>query len=263
MTGAVTSVLPVPGGVIGTTSWGDRRTGVLAFHGFTLRGTMFRALAGVPALLAADLPGHGTSRLDPLTMPATVTALARVVEEKGPFELVLGYSMGGRVALHLALQHPDLVSCLLLVSTGLGIEHAAARRSRRIADEGLAATAVELGIERFVDEWIDHPVAGTSRVPEPIRAADRAIRLTNEASGLAAALAGLGPGAHEPLHDRLTEIAVPTTWMAGAADAAYTSVAEEAARRSGGELVVVPDAGHNLVLERPDAVRAVMTRLVS
>ncbi len=263
MTDPVTSSIRVPGGVIGTTSWRGEDGAVLGLHGFTLCGAMFRELAGGRTLLAADLPGHGASRLEPLTMAATVTALSRVIEAAGPFGLVLGYSMGGRVALHLALEHPHLVSGLLLVSTGLGIEDATARRDRRTADEGLAAAAVELGIERFIAAWIDHPIAGTSRVPDPIRTADRAIRLTNDVSGLAAALAGLGPAAHEPLHERLSGIAVPTTWMAGAADTAYTSIAAEAARRSGGELIVVPAAGHNLVLERPQAVQEVMERLAS
>ncbi len=169
-------------------------------------------------------------------------------------DLVAGYSMGGRLALHVALQRPGVVPAMLLISTGLGIADTAERAARRAADAELAAGILRDGTEAFIDRWMDHPVAGTGRVAAELRERDRQHRLVHEPVGLAAALVGLGPAAHEPLHDRLGELEMPLGWMAGSDDPAYARIAEEAAALSGGKAVIVDGAGHNLVLEAPDAV---------
>lgn len=195
-------------------------------------------------------------------MAAAVAALAAWLQSARP-DVVAGYSMGGRIALHLALEHPGLIPALLLISAGLGIPDEQARARRAAADATLAAAIVSEGVEAFIDRWIDHPVAGTGRLAAPLREADRLIRLGHNPQHLSAAVVGLGPAAHEPLHNRLGELTMPVVWMAGSEDRAYTDIARAGAAASGGELVIVPACGHSLALEAPGAVGDQLDRLAA
>ncbi len=254
MSKAQTSTFDVAAGTLGLTRWEGEGQTVIGLHGFTLRGAMFNGVVGRRSFVAPDLPGHGRSRVDDISMTGTVGALATWIETIDDRGVVVGYSMGGRVGLHLALERPDLVPGLVLISSGLGIVDPTERRTRRSADEALASRIVEMGVERFIDGWLEHPIAGTGHLPEGVRAADRTLRLVHEAAPLAAALIGLGPANHEPLHERLGELTMPVTWMAGGNDPTYALLAHDAAARTGAKAVIVEGAGHNLVLERPATV---------
>jgi 2-succinyl-6-hydroxy-2,4-cyclohexadiene-1-carboxylate synthase len=171
-------------------------------------------------------------------------------ELTGPVTLV-GYSMGGRVALHLALAHPEVVERLVLVGATPGIEDDADRGARRRADEALADHIEAIGVPAFLDEWLALPLfAGLTA-----ETAHRTEREANTAAGLASSLRLTGTGTQEPLWERLGELTTPTLLVTGARDEKFTDVARRMLPLLGGpvEHVVVPDAGHTAHLERPDA----------
>jgi 2-succinyl-6-hydroxy-2,4-cyclohexadiene-1-carboxylate synthase len=208
---------------------------------------------------AVDLRGHGrTSDRRPITFGACV----RDVVDQAPRRFVLaGYSMGGRIALQVALAHPDRVERLVLVSTTAGIANASERRQRRRDDEALARRIEEQGMEAFARSWGSQALFG-GQTPDVVAEA-YADRMRNRADGLAAALRGLGAGAMEPLWDRLGELAMPVTALAGERDAKYCEIAGRLAAGVGvgdGRLVVVAGAGHAVHLETPDAVVAALDR---
>lgn len=220
-------------------------------HGFTQTGRSWDPL--LPLLgdhfevVAPDLPGHGR-RSD---VHVGVEEAARLVGDEGGRGAYVGYSMGGRIALHLALARPDLVERLVLVSASAGIEDDDDRAARREADEGLAAAVEAEGIDTFLDEWLAQPLfAGLS--PE---AAGLEARRGNTAGGLAAALRLLGQGSMEPLWRRLNEVRMPVLVVAGELDDAYCLQAVHLGGWMGemATLAMVPGAGHACQLERPQA----------
>lgn len=229
---------------------------LVLLHGFTQTGRSWApVLAGLGEryrAFAPDLPGHGAfAHRRPADPPACVAYLRAL---RAPRFLLAGYSMGGRVALRAALDLPSRVERLVIVSSGPGIADPAEREARRSGDEALAARIESMPIEAFVDEWSAQPALS---VPRGMAAVAREDRLRNAPAGLAAALRGLGQGAFEPMWDRLAELRMPVTVVAGEHDERYVAIAERmAAAIPSGELVIVPSAGHALPLERPDAVAA-------
>jgi 2-succinyl-6-hydroxy-2,4-cyclohexadiene-1-carboxylate synthase len=229
-------------------------------HGFTQTRQSWRrtiaALGGRYRALAPDLPGHGqaTER-----RPASFTACAAYVRAlAGDRFTLVGYSMGGRIALYTALALPQHVERLVLVGASPGIADAAEREERRRADEALADRIEEIGLEAFATEWGSQELfAGQS---ERVAAAAHADRLRNTPHGLAAALRGLGTGVMPPLWGRLGELAIPVTLVVGERDAKFRAIA---GRMSGAirdcHVVVVDAAGHAVQLEQPELVAAAIT----
>jgi 2-succinyl-6-hydroxy-2,4-cyclohexadiene-1-carboxylate synthase len=245
---------------------------LLLLHGFTGRGTSWGAHADAFAaawrVIVVDLPGHGrTGYAEPWRMTAEQTAndldeiLGRLGVERAN---VLGYSLGARIALQLAVAHPEDVARLVLESPSAGLTTAAERVARRDADEAMARRLERDGIEAFVGDWERQPMfASHSNLPARIRARQRAIRLGNRPAGLAASLRGAGQGAMEPLFDRLPEIAAPTLVIAGSLDERGRPRAEQVARGiSGARLTVVEGAGHTPHLERAAHFRRLVTQFL-
>jgi 2-succinyl-6-hydroxy-2,4-cyclohexadiene-1-carboxylate synthase len=230
---------------------------VVLLHGFTQTRQSWRrtvaALGGRYRALAPDLPGHGQAAE---RRPASFAACAAYVRAlaDGPCTLV-GYSMGGRIALHTALALPGLVERLVLVGASPGIADPAARQERRRADEALADRIEAIGVEAFAEEWGAQPLfAGQD---PRVAAAAHADRLRNTAAGLAAALRGLGVGVMEPLWGRLGELAIPVTLVVGERDAKFRAIAEQMAPAIGDcRIELVAGASHAAQLERPEAVAA-------
>ena len=237
-----------------------RETTVL-LHGFTQTGSSWNAV--VAALgeryraLAPDIRGHGIAAdVRPVSFDAVredVLALA-----PGRFALC-GYSMGGRIALSIAL-HPHSagrVERLVLVGASPGIADAEERRARRAADAVLAERIEGEGIEAFAAEWAALPLFADQ--PPAVAAAAHTMRLGHSPAGLAAALRGLGTGVMEPLWERLPALAIPVTLVAGERDAKFRAIAERmAAALPHATLEVVPDAGHAVALEAPAALAAIL-----
>ena len=224
---------------------------LVVVHGFTQTGRSWDPLVPLFGdhfeVVAPDLPGHGR-RSD---VHVGMDEAARLLGEDGGKGAYIGYSMGGRVALHLALARPDLVERLVLVSTSAGIEDDDDRAARREADEELAAAVEAEGVDAFLAEWLAQPLlAGL-----PPEAAGLDARRENTAAGLAAALRLLGQGAMEPLWRRLLELRMPVLVVAGERDDAYCIQAVHLGGWMGevATLAMVPGAGHACHLERPQA----------
>lgn len=255
------SRIEVNGVTFNVETWGEGRP-LLCLHGFTGDASTWARFAGRwPGwrIVAVDLLGHGASDAptDPerYGMERAVDDLVALLDAMGIARVtLLGYSMGGRVALHVALFAPERVEALILEGASPGIDDPADRAARRASDEDLAAFIEREGIVAFVDRWEALPLFATQRnLPAEIAARQREQRLRNRPEGLANSLRGMGAGAQAPLSGRLGEIRVPTLLIAGALDEKYRGLAHSmAASMPHARAVIVPEAGHAVHLERPD-----------
>ncbi len=196
--------------------------------------------------IAVDLPGHG----DAAQIDADLWGSAdRLVSIGGPATYV-GYSMGGRVALHAALAHAATVRRLILIGATPGIEDDDERATRRASDDALASHIEDVGVGTFLDEWLANPLfAGLDATT-----AGRDDRLRNTAAGLASSLRRTGTGTQQPLWERLDAVRAPVLLLVGAHDAKFTAIAERmAAALPDATLRVIAGAGHSVHLERPAA----------
>ncbi len=242
--------------------WAGVGRPVLALHGFTGRGADFAPLARrIPRpWLAPDLPGHGGTVAPPddaaHAMEAVVHGLAALLDALGaPMVDVLGYSLGGRTALHLALAHPRRVGRMILVGATAGMCDAETRVARRAADAALAARICAEGVPAFLAWWRDTPlIRSQAGIEASARAEMAAGRRAHTAIGLARALRGMGVGAMPAVWDRLCAVTHPILLVTGAADARYGALADRLADGlPDARHVVLSEAGHCAHLERPDA----------
>lgn len=242
--------------------FGDDPVRVAYLHGFTQHGghmADLAALVGVGAI-APDLPGHGPDPHLPATMDEAVD---RVIEAASDVDVLVGYSMGGRVAVRAAPHMPRLRG-LVLVSAGAGLP-AERIGERRLADDRLAEHIEASPLAGFVDEWMALPMfAGLRTLDEERWQADRAMRLEGSAAGLAASLRGMGQGVVGRVSaESLASINCPVRCVAGALDQAYVAEAEHlAATVADGRAVVHPRAGHAVVGEDPGFVARVVVGLI-
>ncbi len=228
---------------------------VVLLHGFAGTGATWdpvrTRLEPAAVLQTPDLPGHGTlAGVRPVSFDACVDTVLACA----PPRFVLGgYSLGGRVALHVALAAAERVRALVLVCTTAGIADDAERADRRTADGRLADAIQRDGLAAFARCWTTQPLF--KHDPPHAVAAQRAEIARQTADGLAAALRGIGTGAMAPLWDRLPELTMPVQVVVGARDAKFRALGERlvTALPDAG-LIVVPGAGHGLPREAPAAV---------
>jgi 2-succinyl-6-hydroxy-2,4-cyclohexadiene-1-carboxylate synthase len=237
----------------------ETQTTLVLLHGFTNTGASWDEVAAALAEryrpLAPDIRGHGSaSSRRPVTLAGVVADVGALAPAS--FELA-GYSMGGRLALHLAFALPGRVSRLVLIGASPGIDDPGARAERRAADERLAGETETLTIKQFVERWAQTPVLADQ--PTAVRAAAVRDRLRSTPAGLAAALHGLGTGALPSLWDRLGELTIPVELIVGERDHKFRVTAEKmAAALPEVRLSVVPGAGHAVHLEDPAAVAGII-----
>jgi 2-succinyl-6-hydroxy-2,4-cyclohexadiene-1-carboxylate synthase len=244
---------------------------VVLLHGFTGSTHSVRDVAAALAprfhTLSVDLVGHGRSdapdALEAYAMPRCARQVAGVLEVLAPRGAhLLGYSMGGRVALALCAAHPERVKSALLVGASAGIADAGARAERRARDAALADRIEREGLPAFVDAWMALPLFASQRrrLSAAQRAAARAQRLDNRARGLANSLRGMGSGAQEPLHAALASTPTPVCLIAGEEDARFRTIAADlAARLPAAQVQTIPEAGHAAHLENPRAFLSAAT----
>ncbi|MDQ1437696.1 MAG: 2-succinyl-6-hydroxy-2,4-cyclohexadiene-carboxylate synthase [Acidimicrobiaceae bacterium] len=225
-------------------------TRLVLVHGFTQTGRSWDAVAERLAprheVVLVDGPGHGRSA----HVAADLGEGAALIGQVGGRASYVGYSMGGRFCLHLALASPQLVDALVLVGATAGIDDAGEREQRRADDRRLAERLTAQGVPAFVDEWLAGPLF--ARLGPA--AAGRAARLENTVEGLSSSLRLAGTGEQTPLWDRLVELRMPVLLVAGAEDAKFLALARRMQACIGGnaELAVIEGAGHAVHLERPD-----------
>jgi 2-succinyl-6-hydroxy-2,4-cyclohexadiene-1-carboxylate synthase len=226
---------------------------VVLAHGFTQTGrswSRFESLLAqrLPTVRthAVDLPGHGSSS----ELRCDLWSCADHLTTKGGRAIYVGYSLGGRIGLHAALAHPDLVQASVLIGATAGIDSADERRNRRDSDNELADRIETIGVTSFIDEWLAKPLfAGLT--PET---AQRAGRLRNTAEGLASSLRLAGTGTQQPLWERLAEIQIPVLVIAGENDKKFRTIGERLAELLPlSALEIIRGTGHPVHLEQPAA----------
>ncbi len=241
---------------------------IVLVHGFTQTSASWepaaRDLSRDHPVVCVDAPGHGGSShlsTDLVTGAALLGRTGSPQQEANPFgpPIYVGYSMGGRLALRLALDRPDLIGGLVLSGATAGIEDARERTDRRLADEALARRIEVDGVEAFLQDWLAQPLFEHLR-PTP---EDLAARHTNTATGLASSLRLAGTATMDPpWWGELTTCTVPTLVVAGARDAKFRRLGQRLAARLGdgrtARFTTVAGTGHAAHLEDPATFAALV-----
>jgi 2-succinyl-6-hydroxy-2,4-cyclohexadiene-1-carboxylate synthase len=246
---------------------------LLLLHGFTRDARAWEPL--LPCLedyrtVRVDLIGHGKSDSPPnperYTMAHAVEDLTALLHHLDiDHTALLGYSLGGRVALHFAVESPQLLWALVIESASPGIEDEMERDARFGSDAQLAASIESDGIESFVERWQAQPLFASQRkLPADTLERQRHQRLENSPLGLANSLRGMGAGAQGWLLPDLPQISIPTLFLAGALDERYAAMAPiMAATVPGAEYHVIEGVGHTSHLEQPDAYATKVTEFLA
>ncbi len=248
---------------------------LLLLHGFTGSVRAWDEVRPKLSVLATcifvDALGHGRSVAPPAparySLDWSTRDLATLLDA---LEIdvvdVLGYSMGGRAALHFAVHVPDRVGRLILESASPGIEDEAERRQRAESDNALADRIEHAGVAAFVADWERLPLLQPApHVSAATRAAKHAQRLNNDPLGLVNSLRGMGTGQQTPLWSRLPELSQPMQLIVGEDDTRYRQIGERMqSLLPHAELAIVPDAGHTVHVDQParfvDVVKRALTR---
>lgn len=254
---------PAAGSTLAHRVRGDGPT-VVVVHGFTQDGRCLGPLAEDLAtdhrVVLPDAPGHGGSAGHGGASLAESAALLAATAGRATY---VGYSMGGRLCLQLAADHPELVDRLVVIGATAGIDEPGERARRRERDLELADRVERIGVDAFLEEWLSMPLfAGL-----PSWARFDAERRANTAAGLADHLRHAGTGSMDPLWDRLGALGardVPVRCVAGADDERYAALAVRLAAAVGpcASAVAVPWAGHAAHLEAPAAVIRIVRSLL-
>ena len=236
---------------------------LVLIHGFTGSPASWdgvrRSLDTEPACVSPL--GHGGLGAPSTNIQTWEDELARLVAAfpSGPVHLV-GYSLGARLALGIALTYPSTIARLTLISGHTGLANEADRHERRAADARWCTLLENQGIEAFVNAWEAQPLfASQASLPATLRAEHRAARLRHSPGGLARSLRVTGLAEMPDYAPRLAALTAPLTVMVGELDAKFLGLGRATSERvRGSRFVVAPSAGHDLLLERPDLVALVL-----
>jgi len=230
----------------------------LCLHGFTgsPQSWDFLARANTDAVIAPALLGHAG-----VDVPESVSRFEDEVDRLAAFANgepvhLIGYSLGARLALGIALRHPSLVARLSLLSGHPGLASEPERTLRRAADAAWCELLQTQGVAAFVDAWQAQPLwASQARLPAATREQKRQERLQHTALGLRRSLRVTGLAEMPNFLPLLPQIRVPTDVVAGELDSKFCELARVLARGlEHGRLAIIPDTGHDLLLEQPGLI---------
>ncbi|MGC9960487.1 MAG: alpha/beta fold hydrolase [Acidimicrobiales bacterium] len=233
---------------------GEGKRRIILVHGFTQSCESWAGLRDDLGqdheVVVPDLPGHGES---PRAFGDLSNAADQLAESCGKGTYV-GYSLGGRICLHLALRRPILAERLVLIGTSAGLEDVDGRAARRLDDDALAdrlAEGGDAGLPNFIDEWLAGPLFEHLSDKE----ADRPSRLVNHAADLAGALRHFGLGVQLPVWEQARGLRMPVLVVAGEKDVKFVAIGERLAAAIGTNalFLLVPGAGHAVPFEQPEA----------
>jgi 2-succinyl-6-hydroxy-2,4-cyclohexadiene-1-carboxylate synthase len=216
--------------------------------GFSLTGASWKPVTD-------DLPTRPLLAEIPGGLDFSATARALCLPQPA---IYAGYSMGGRLALQIAVDRPDRVTALALISTSPGIADPFERAQRRQEDNRLADWIDEVGREAFLDHWLAQPLfAGLDEKAARIHRLESAGEIADH-------LRRLGPGTHEPLWDRLESIHQPVVVIAGQRDERYVAIATRIVEQIGSNarLRIVSNAGHAVPIEQPSALAGLVSEIL-
>jgi 2-succinyl-6-hydroxy-2,4-cyclohexadiene-1-carboxylate synthase len=247
--------------------WGAGRDRPTVFlHGFAGSpeswSRVFERLPSNRVRLGVRLPGHHPRA--PVTadsFEAAVDALAAALAAESPDAAhLVGYSLGGRVALGITVRHPALVRRLTLIGAHPGLPTAQARQQRRQADAAWTRLLRSRGIEAFVDTWERQPVFATQQsMGAELLAMQRRVRLSHDPRQLADAMDILGLGAMPDWTPHLPALRLPVQLVIGERDEKFGRLAEQMAQQLPNVTVHrARDAGHNVVLEAPERIAEIL-----
>jgi 2-succinyl-6-hydroxy-2,4-cyclohexadiene-1-carboxylate synthase len=251
----------VPGSLFAEQS-GDRSTvSQVLLHGFTQTSRSWDRyidlLQPEQSIIRFDAPGHANSTSVSADLPTTATMVA----EQGAKADYIGYSMGARLALHIALLHPDSVRRLVLISGSPGLRTPAEQIERQQSDEHLAQEIIQVGVSQFVSKWLSNPMFANLVSTE----GEIKDRLRNSVDGLVSSLTMSGTGSQQSLWDRLSELSMPVLLIVGENDQKFRQINSEMKNliSSQTELVIIQNAGHAVHLEQPKQCVSVIANFLS
>lgn len=235
---------------------------LVCFHGFSESGSTWDGIE-VPGyrLIRIDSMGHGRSarpmELQPYELPQMLSDLHRVIYAvAGERYALMGYSMGARLALVYALEHLQEVTHLVLESGSVGIEDKEERQERYLADIVLGKRIQEQDIQWFSETWAKLDIFKTQQsLPAKVQQQIQCRRLLNSPHALAFTLEGSGQGTMPYVGHRLSELTMPVCYISGELDTKYTAIG---AQYFGDVHRIVPQVGHNVHVEAPEAYRQIL-----
>ncbi len=243
---------------------------LLLLHGFTGSHASWDALLSHWSqtfwTIAPDLPGHGRTpaplNAQDLTMAGTADRLATLLDQLSiRSAAVLGYSMGGRLALHFAVQHGWRLSRLVLESASPGLDSPSERQLRRAQDRALADAIMRKGLDWFVPYWSQRPLFRDQ--PQWLVDEENRIRLSHTPFGLAQSLRGCGTGEQDSLWDMLPSLTMPVLLVTGQRDRKFAAIAERMARHiAHATWLSVDKAGHTVHGEQPAIFKGIVERFL-
>ena len=242
---------------------------VVALHGFAGDMTTWREFVQDAqeryTVITIDLLGHGGSdapaTVERYRMELAVDDIAATVRELGFSQVcLLGYSMGGRIALAAAALLPSTCRCLVIEGASPGLTSRSARARRQRKDETLANLILTEGIEAFTNHWAEQPLFNSQKsLPTHIQDRIRSQRLKSNPIGLANTLLAIGPGAQPPINELLPAVNIPVLCITGEYDRKFTTIARRMCEKlQRGQLEVIPGTGHAPHIEKPSAFNKVV-----
>ncbi|MBU8879862.1 2-succinyl-6-hydroxy-2,4-cyclohexadiene-1-carboxylate synthase [Bacillus sp. FJAT-29790] len=247
---------------------------LLLLHGFTGDSAAWREFEPQwkrhSNTITVDIIGHGKtdspldeSRYD---IESMASDLHKLLKEMGIEQTdLLGYSMGGRLAITFALKFPKMVRKLILESSSPGLETEREREARRIQDEQLAWRIQEYGVNGFVEYWENIPLfQSQKRLPENLRKKIRMQRLNNSQVGLINSLKGMGTGSQPSFWEELDQLNIPTLLITGSLDEKFCRIADKMIEKlKKGEWVSITDCGHAIHVENPEIFGTIVSEFLS